>query len=86
MKDAPSRSNALLLIMFTDPARESAGMDGVGTLVTSIREISFNAMLLVSKERFTDVPALTIGAPSAEKDVIAPPMPRIEMPTTEALS
>ena len=81
MRRARGRSNALFVTRFTAPASESAGVAGVGTLVTSMREMLFSARVFMLNVRPGDALAETIEAPSDVKAVIDPPMPRTEAPT-----
>lgn len=75
------RSNALFVTRLTAPASESAGFAGVGTLVTSIREMLFSARVFMLNVRPGEAFAETIEAPSDVNAVIEPPMPRTEAPT-----
>ena len=82
----PLRSKALLLTRLIEPARESAGLAGVGTLETSIRAMSLRAIERTSTERVAVVQMFEAGAPSLVIAVIPPPMPRMDTPETSARS
>ena len=72
--------------MFTEPASESAGVEGVGTLASSMREMSLRPMLRTSTLRVELTQMFEAGAPSEVIEVIPPPIPRTEMPATSMLS
>ena len=68
--------------MLIDPAKESAGVAGVGTFVTSTRETLFNELTFILNDRDAAPPAAeTTEAPSDVNDVLSEPSPRTEIPT-----
>ena len=65
--------------MFTLPERPLAGLAGVGTLVTSMRETLLIETWMKSNSRDEPMRAeLAMVAPSVITLVMAPPKPRIE--------
>src|SRR5689334_10487731 len=71
------RSNALLLTMFTVPEMPSAGLAGVGTLVTSMRDMLFTETCVKRKLRLAALPeALAMAEPSIVTDVMLGSKPR----------
>ena len=80
-----ARSNALLLIMFTVPLMPSAGLAGVGTLVTSMRETLLIETCVKRNARLAALPeALASCAPSAETAVMLGSKPRTATALGEA--
>ena len=80
-----ARSNALLLTMFTLPEMPSAGLAGVGTFVTSMREMLLIETWVKRKARLAALPeALASCAPSAVTPVMLGSKPRTATALGEA--
>ncbi len=78
------RSKALLLTMFTAPESESARLAGVGTFVTSMREMLLSEAWLNEKVRESPVAfeVLATCAPSVETATMLGAKPRIDTEET----